>query len=173
VYGGGAHESSVTATGCGGARAGRERRVRRRALAMGFVVLVLGCAQRVPRVPFVDDVDAFLATHRLAPGEDIRADEIGRTDGASFHLVQVRDRERPHRHALHDLTVVVLRGHGTLVRDAERVALRPGDAAAIPRGAAHWFANEARAPAVALVIFVPPLDAPDLVPVVDSPPDRR
>ena len=148
--------------------------MRRLAIAIAFVVVVAaGCARHVPRVPFVDDADAFLATHRLAAGENIRADEIGRTEGASFHLVQVRDRERPHRHALHDLTVVVLRGHGTLVRSAERVALRRGDVAAIPRGTAHWFANEARAPAVALVIFVPPLDAPDVVPVVDSPSDRR
>ena len=144
-----------------------------RIAAIVFVLLALpACTRRVPRAPFVDDVDAFLATHRLAAGENIRADEIGRTPGASFHLVQVRDRERPHRHALHDLTVVVLRGRGTLVREAERVSLRPGDIAAIPRGAAHWFANEARAPAVALVIFVPPLDAPDAVPVVDSPSDR-
>jgi len=147
--------------------------VRRRTAIVAILCLTLaGCARRLPRVPFVDDVDAFLATHRLAAGENIRADEIGRTPGASFHLVQVRDRERPHRHALHDLTVVVLRGRGTLVREAERVSLRPGDIAAIPRGAAHWFANEARAPAVALVIFVPPLDAPDAVPVVDSPSDR-
>ena len=147
--------------------------MRRRTAIVAILCLTLaGCARRLPRVPFVDDVDAFLATHRLAAGENIRADEIGRTPGASFHLVQVRDRERPHRHALHDLTVVVLRGRGTLVREAERVSLRPGDIAAIPRGAAHWFANEARAPAVALVIFVPPLDAPDAVPVVDSPSDR-
>ena len=146
--------------------------MRRRAVLVVLLALA-ACARRVPRVPFVDDVDAFLATHPLAAGENIRADEIGRTPGASFHLVQVRDRERPHRHALHDLTVVVLRGHGTLVRDAERVALRAGDAAAIPRGAAHWFANEARAPSLALVIFVPPLDAPDVVPVVDSTTDRR
>ncbi len=148
--------------------------MRGQVLAMTFVVLVsLGCAHRVPRVPFVDDVDACLATHRLAPDENIRADEIGRTPGASYHLVQVRDRERPHRHAQHDLTVVVLRGHGTFMRDGERVPLREGDAAAIPRGAAHWFANEGRAPSLALVMFVPPLDAPDVVPVVDSPSDRR
>jgi len=148
--------------------------VRPRVFAIAVVVvMVTGCARHVRRAPFVDDVDAFLAMHRLAAGENIRADEIGRTEGASFHLVQVRDRERPHRHALHDLTVVVLRGHGTLVRDAERVALRPGDVAVIPRGTAHWFANDARAPAVALVIFVPPLDAPDIIPVVDSPSERR
>jgi mannose-6-phosphate isomerase-like protein (cupin superfamily) len=148
--------------------------VRPRVFAIAIVVvMVTGCARHVRRVPFVDDVDAFLATHRLAAGENIRADEIGRTQGASYHLVQVRDRERPHRHVLHDLTVVVLRGHGTFMRDGERVPLREGDAAAIPRGAPHWFANEGRAPSLALVIFAPPLDAPDVVPVVDSSMERR
>jgi quercetin dioxygenase-like cupin family protein len=149
--------------------------VRRRPVRI-VVVLLVGlpaCAARTPRVPFVGNVDAFLATHPLAAGENIRADEIGRTPGASYHLVQVRDRERPHRHASHDLTVLVLRGHGILTREAERVSMAPGDAAVIARGAAHWFANAARAPAVALVVFVPPLDAPDVVPVVDSLPERR
>jgi len=137
------------------------------------LVVVTGCASRVPRVPFVDDVDAFLAAHPLAAAENIRADEIGRTPGASYHLVQVREREPPHRHALHDLTVVVLRGGRTLVRGAERVRLRVGDTVAIPRGAAHAFTNDSDTPSVALVIFVPPLDAPDVVPVVDSPSERR
>ena len=129
-----------------------------------LVVLLAACAPRTPRIPFVSDVDAFLASHPLRPGEGIRADEIGRTPGASFHLVQVRDRERPHRHATHDLTVLVLRGRGTLTRDADQVGLAAGDMVTIPRGALHWFANSARAPAVALVVFVPALDAPDVVP---------
>lgn len=137
------------------------------------LLVVSACSARTPRIPFVGDLAPFLASHPLRAGENIRADEIGRTPGASYHVVQVRDRERPHRHATHDLTVVVLRGHGTLVREAERVPLAPGDAAVVPRGSAHWFANEARAPAVALVVFVPPLDAPDVVPVVDSSAERR
>jgi len=83
----------VNQAACGAARVGREERVHRRAVAITFVVVtVVGCACRAPRVPFVDDVDAFLATHPLAAGENIRIDEIGRTPGASFHLVQVRDR---------------------------------------------------------------------------------
>ena len=83
---------------------------------------------------------------------------------ASYHLVQVRGSERPHRHIAHDLTVFVLRGQGTLTLGEVRRALAAGDAAVIPRGAVHWFANGGRAPALALVVFTPPLDAPDTVP---------
>ena len=127
--------------------------------------LCAGCAAHVPRLPYVGSLDDFLAAHPLSDGQNIRADEIGRTASASYHVIQVRGAESPHRHVAHDLTVVVLRGHGTLTRDAERVQLVAGDAAVVAHGAPHWFANGARAPAVALVVFVPPLDAPDTVPV--------
>src|SRR5205823_3875929 len=56
------------------------------------------------------------------------------------------------------------RGRGTLTLGEGRRALAAGDAAAIPRGAVHWFANGGRAPALAFVVFTPPLDAPDTVP---------
>jgi hypothetical protein len=38
-------------------------------------------------------IDAFLAAHPLADGQALRADEIARTPGASYHLVQVRGAE--------------------------------------------------------------------------------
>jgi quercetin dioxygenase-like cupin family protein len=139
-------------------------RVSRRALVL-VVTLCAACAARTPRLPYAGPLDDFLAAHPLSDGQNIRADEIGRTATASYHVVQVRGAESPHRHVAHDLTVVVLRGHGTLTRDAERVALVAGDAAVVARGAPHWFANGARSPAVALVVFAPPLDAPDMVPV--------
>jgi quercetin dioxygenase-like cupin family protein len=130
-------------------------------------VVVAGCAPRTPRVP-VGALDAglapFLAAHPLAEGQNIRADEVGRSASASYHLVQVRGGESPHRHATHDLTVFVLRGDGTLNLEAQRVALAAGDAAVVPRGTVHWFVNHARAPALAFVVFSPPLDAPDTVP---------
>jgi hypothetical protein len=43
-------------------------------------------------------IDAFLAAYPLADGQALRADEIARTPGASYHLVQVRGAESPHRH---------------------------------------------------------------------------
>ena len=137
-------------------------------LGVTVVALAAACTTRTPRVPFgaLDGgVDAFLAAHPLAAQQAIRADEVGRTTTASYHVVQVRGAESPHRHATHDLTVLVLRGAGTLTRDSGGVALRAGDAAVVPRGAMHWFANGGGEAAVALVVFTPPLDAPDSVPV--------
>ncbi len=133
------------------------------------LVLALGlaaCAPRPPRVAvgaLAAGLDEFVAAHPLAGGQEIRADEVGRTPSASYHLVQVRGSESPHRHIAHDLTVFVLHGQGTLTLGEVCRALAAGDAAVIPRGAVHWFANGGRAPALALVVFTPPLDAPDTV----------
>jgi quercetin dioxygenase-like cupin family protein len=135
-----------------------------RVLLVGLL-LVLGCAARSPRLPFdAGDLAAFLAAHPRAPGQQIRADEIGRTAGASFHVVQIWGAESPHRHVAHDLAATVLRGEGTLVKSTRRIDLAAGDAAVVPRGEVHWFTRTGSAPAVALVTFVPPLDAPDSVP---------
>ena len=129
-----------------------------------LAVLVAGCGARAPRLPWVGGLDAFLAAHPLASGQNIRADEIGRTATASYHVVQVRGSETAHRHVTHDLTVFVLRGRGTLVRRSDHVALAAGDAAVVPHGEPHRFANGGRGGAVALVVFAPPLDAPDSEP---------
>jgi quercetin dioxygenase-like cupin family protein len=139
----------------------------RRPLVALVAALAAACAARAPRVPYgslAGGLDAFLAAHPLASEQGLRVDPIGRTATASYHLVQVRDRETPHRHLAHDLTVLVLRGGGTLTLGPSRLALAAGDAAVVPRGEAHWFANGGRGDAVAFVVFSPPLDAPDSVP---------
>jgi len=152
-----------------GARATRcdARGARGRRIAAVLAAGLAACAARAPRVAvgsLAAGLDEFLATHPLAAGQAIRADEVGRTASASYHLVQVRGSESPHRHVAHDLTVFVLRGRGVLTLGEARRSLAAGDAALIPRGAVHWFASEGRAPALSLVVFAPPLDAPDTVP---------
>jgi quercetin dioxygenase-like cupin family protein len=135
--------------------------------AVCLVALLVGCAARAPRItlaPLAGGLDAFLAAHLPAEGQSIRIDEVGRTAGASYHLVQVRGSEAPHRHLAHDLTILVLRGGGTLTLAGRATDLRAGDAAVVPRGEVHWFARRGHAPAVSLVAFTPPLDAPDTVP---------
>jgi len=112
-----------------------------------------------------DGLEAFLDTHPLAPGQGLRADEVMRTASASWHVVQVATTEQPHRHAQHDLTVVVLRGEGVLTLAGRRLRLRAGDAALVPRDRVHWFRRQGCRPAVALVAFTPALDGPDVVPV--------
>ena len=140
---------------------------RRGVFLLAMMLAVGGCGARSPRVspgPLGDGLEPFLVRHPVAAGQAIRVDEVGRTAGASYHLVQACGSERPHRHAAHDLTAVVLRGHGTLVQEGARVAMQAGDAAVVPRGTAHWFAAAEGGCAVALVVFTPPLDAPDVVP---------
>jgi quercetin dioxygenase-like cupin family protein len=134
-----------------------------------FVLLVLlaACARREPRVlvgPLDDGLAPFLAAHRPAPEQNVRIDLVTRTEGASYHLVQVRDGEAPHRHRAHDLTVVVLRGRGTLRLGARSIPLAAGDAVLVPRSVVHWFTNGGRERSVTLAIFTPPLDAPDSEP---------
>jgi quercetin dioxygenase-like cupin family protein len=136
-----------------------------------------GCAARrsptiVGAVP--GGIDAFLGAHPLADGQALWADEIARTPGASYHLVQVRGAELPHRHHGHDLAVVVLRGEGMLTLDGTPTPLQSGDSAVIPRDRSHWFARRGDETAVALVVFSPALDAPDTVPdSVDAIPGRQ
>jgi len=114
--------------------------------------------------PLGAGLQAFLLGHPAAPDQPIRVDEVARTASASYHLVQARSSERPHRHVAHDLLVVVLRGSGTLTLGAARIPLAAGDAALIPRGTVHWFASDGTSPAVALAVFTPALDGPDNVP---------
>jgi quercetin dioxygenase-like cupin family protein len=151
--------------------------------ALGFALTgIVACGARAPeRAPrlgvggLATGLEEFLAAHPRPPGEAIRVDLVERAAGASYHVVQVRGSERPHRHVAHDLTVIVLRGAGTLVLGARRLPQAAGDVTLIPAGTVHWFASSGENDAVALAIFTPPLDAPDSVPadVVDSPTGRR
>lgn len=143
------------------------------------LALAMGCARPTLRVLAPDattSLDDLLRARPLAPGTNIRADEINRTTAASVHLVQVQGGEMPHRHEAHDLTVTVLRGEGTLTLAGATRRMAAGDVAVIPRGIVHYFVRSGGAPAVALVVFAPPLDGPDSVPErggVDSPASAR
>jgi quercetin dioxygenase-like cupin family protein len=131
------------------------------------VVGLVACAARpAPRVTvgaLADGLAAFLAAHPRGE-RPIRVDEVARTPGASYHLVQAAESESPHRHVTHDLTVVVLRGRGRLTLGEATIPMGAGDAVLVPRNVVHWFAPAGGADAVALAVFTPPLDAPDNVP---------
>ena len=136
------------------------------AMAVGTAVLLLaGCGAPV-RV-LVDgapiDVAELMRRFPLEPTANLRADPIGRTQGASLHVVQIRGGEAPHRHLAHDLVVTLVRGEGTLTLAGTRHPLAAGDVAVVPRGTSHWFVRSGCQPAVAVATFVPPLDAPDVV----------
>jgi len=99
----------------------------------------------------------------LGPGENQRVVEIGRDEHTSHHVVTIRDRETPHRHDRHDLTVVMLEGWGAMrIGDEERRVGR-GSILYVPRGAVHAFRNLSDEPAVAYAVYTPAFDGKDRI----------
>jgi quercetin dioxygenase-like cupin family protein len=110
-------------------------------------------------------LDKILADNPLPPGENIKVANLGRSQSASQHVVQIRDREVPHVHKVHDATVTMLRGEGYLILGKNRINLKAGDVVHIPRGVSHYFVNTASQPTVALAVYSPAFDGKDTYPV--------
>jgi quercetin dioxygenase-like cupin family protein len=144
----------------------------RRVLIASCLLGLLGCSRTTPPHVFVPDqyaaggtgLEAILAAHPLPPGQNISALALGQTESCSYHLIQIRDREQPHVHAVHDLAVTVLQGTGRLYIRGEPRVMGAGDVAVVPRATPHYFVNTGADPAVAFVIFAPPYDGKDQVP---------
>lgn len=99
----------------------------------------------------------------LGPGENQRVVEIGRDAHTSHHVVAIRDRETPHRHDRHDLTVVMVEGWGTLRMGDEQRRVGRGSILYVPRGTVHAFRNLGDEPAVAYAVYTPAFDGKDRV----------
>ena len=110
------------------------------------------------------ELDKLLAENPLAPGENIKVANLGRSASASQHVVQIRDREIPHVHNLHDVTVTMMDGQGYLILDKNRIDLKAGDIVHIPRGAVHYFINTYRHPSVVMAVYAPAYDGKDTHP---------
>lgn len=111
------------------------------------------------------DLEKILADNPLAPGENIKVANLGRSASASQHIVQIRDREILHVHKLHDGTVTMLRGQGYLLLAGQRIDVKVGDVIHIPRGVAHQYINGDGEPTVALAVYAPAFDGKDTHPV--------
>lgn len=98
----------------------------------------------------------------VAPGT--RRGPWGEAPDETLQVIDSDRAEERHIHARHDLTVVLLRGHGILDVEGRRYTLRAGDVVQIGRGKAHAFTPSGRS--TALGIFTPHLDGSDYVPVV-------
>lgn len=108
-------------------------------------------------------LDAWLKSHPLAAGQEIRLDEISRGDSSSAHTVQIRKEEPLHIHQNHDVLVVILKGRGVLTLEKRRLEVKPGAVVSIPRGMPHSFVNQGSDPAVAFAVFMPAFDGKDRV----------
>ncbi len=113
-------------------------------------------------------LERMLAEEPLAAGENIRARTLFENARTRHVLVQVRDREPLHYHADSDISVLVLRGRGT-IRVADRsLPARSGDMLFIPRGVVHAYINDGPDAGAALVIYSPAPGAADRVLVPDA-----
>jgi mannose-6-phosphate isomerase-like protein (cupin superfamily) len=137
-----------------------------------FVVLLVSACSPAPQIALQygtefkqTEIEKVLAENPLAPNENIKMTTLGQGQGVSHHVVQVRDREKPHIHKIHDGTVVMVKGRGYLMLENRRIDLSAGDIVFVPRGAVHYFVNTAGEPAVAFVVFSPPFDGKDTLPV--------
>jgi mannose-6-phosphate isomerase-like protein (cupin superfamily) len=147
----------------------KKTRINIAALAGSF--LLSGCAP----VPYLFlqygtelkqiDPAKVAADNPLGANENIKVTTLGQGQGVSHHIVQIRDRESPHFHKAHDGTVTVISGHGYLVMSDKRIQLSAGDIVYVPRGVVHYYVNRGFEPTIAFVVFSPPFDGKDTVPV--------
>jgi mannose-6-phosphate isomerase-like protein (cupin superfamily) len=141
------------------------------AVAIFTLSWLLACAP-APRLHLQDkgelqqtDVEKIVADNPLGANENIKVTTVAQGESVSHHIVQIRDRESPHIHKIHDGTVVMMRGRGYLMMENRRMDLSVGDVVYIPRGVLHYYVNSASEPTVAFVIFSPPFDGKDTIPV--------
>ncbi len=97
------------------------------------------------------------------PGREISVQPIGRDAHSSHHSVSIRGRERPHRHLHHDLLVIVLKGHGSMLLGSEERIVGAGSILFVPRGTTHAFRNRSEQPAIAYAVYTPAFDGLDRV----------
>ena len=112
------------------------------------------------------EIDTVMRGANLRPDDNIRTWPLGSDERTSHFLAGIRDGEIPHSHLEHDLFVMVLRGEGTMeMGGEEEKLLGEGSIAYIPRGVPHAFRNKSELPSMVYVIYSPPTDGTDWVPV--------
>lgn len=136
-----------------------------------LLVMLTGCAtQSTQWVTFPISqggkgvtLETWLKEHPLKADQGTGIEELSRGETASAAIVQIRKQEPLHVHENHDLTVIVLKGYGTLTVGDRKLELRPGSIVTIPRGVPHAFLNKSPEPAVAYAMFNPAFDGKDFV----------
>lgn len=96
--------------------------------------------------------------------KEIEVVKLNETENLTQLLVFIRTAELPHYHAEHDLTFVLLKGHGELYLDGKREKLSEGDIAFIPRRKVHFYTNTSVV-SVLLANFSPKYDGKDSIKV--------
>ncbi|HCY19508.1 MAG TPA: hypothetical protein DHU69_07100 [Deltaproteobacteria bacterium] len=136
-----------------------------------FAILfaLIGCACPKEKIYSITDTGLFskewreiVQEHPIDKDENIKVTPLFKNEDASHFIIQIRDREKPHIHEAHDLTVVIKKGKGILHLGKDKLPMRRGDIVFIPREILHYFVNTSSEPAIAYVIFTPFYDGKDM-----------
>lgn len=109
-------------------------------------------------------IDEILTEHPLPTNQNLQSTLIEKSQGSSLHLVQIRTREKPHTHRIHDLFIILKKGEGILHIGQGSRPMKTGDMVLIPRGVPHHFETTSKEVAVGVGIFTPSFDGKDVVP---------
>jgi quercetin dioxygenase-like cupin family protein len=88
--------------------------------------------------------------------------KFAESDSCTVNFLAAKTEVKPHYHAKHEETVVVLRGRGTFTLDKARHDVRPGDVMHIVRGTVHAFVPSSD-DVVVVSVFPPKFDGTDRV----------
>ena len=142
-----------------------------------FASFVTGCASSKPSFPFHHPETEFHEPIYLLEKvneiekqdfENIHLETLGKDVLSSHHLVVIRQKEELHYHADHDLSAMVIKGRGILTVGEHQFGVGPGSSVYIPRGLPHQVVVQGKGPVAALVIFTPPFDGKDMIPVPEK-----
>lgn len=143
-----------------------------------FLILLplIGCACHKGKIYSYNDTGLFskncqeiIKENPIGENENIKVTPLFKNEDSSHFIIQIRDREKPHIHETHDLTVIVKKGKGILHLGKDELPMRRGDIAFIPKGVLHYFVNTSSEPSIAYVIFTPFYDGKDMKPVDEAP----
>ncbi len=145
-----------------------------RRVALLLVALLTGCASQTEPPsyyhPEFTRENAVSLLEKVGEMEkqdfdNVRLETLARNKLSSHHLVVVRKAEPLHYHARHDGWAVVLKGSGTFLLGDRMFEIHPGSSFYIPRGVHHRAIREGKEALAAFVIFTPPFDGKDTIPV--------
>jgi mannose-6-phosphate isomerase-like protein (cupin superfamily) len=88
--------------------------------------------------------------------------------GVSLHRIQVTAREELHLHKERDLYGIVISGGGILWIGNEYRPVKEGELFFIPKGTPHAFINPSSSPSLLWVLFTPPYDGKDRIPLPEQ-----
>ena len=147
--------------------------------AVFFVLLGLlaGCVSRTNPVLYYhpeftkQDPISLLEKVREIERQDfdnIHLETLAQNRLSSHHLVIIRKGEALHYHAEHDGWAIVLKGKGEFLLGERKFEIHPGSTVYIPRGVRHKAARQGKDAIAAFVIFTPPYDGKDTIPVAEK-----